>query len=60
MKIEVKMIPEKNFIKNGDYQKIYWLGVNGHIIINEHDKEILLVDPQIGSLKKLKKKNIRL
>ncbi|GAG65561.1 unnamed protein product [marine sediment metagenome] len=27
MKIEVKMIPEKNFIKNGDYQKIYWLGV---------------------------------
>jgi len=38
------MIPE-NFIKNGDYQKIFWLGVNGYIIVNERDKEILLIDP---------------
>ena len=44
MTIEVKKFP-KNFIKNGDYQKIYWLGVSGYIIINEHDKEILLIDP---------------
>jgi len=43
-KIKVKILP-KNFIKNGDYQKIYWLGVCGYIIVNEHDKEILLVDP---------------
>ena len=42
--IEVKKFP-KNFIKNGAYQKIFWLGVNGYIIVNEHDKEILLVDP---------------
>lgn len=44
MMIEVKMFPE-NFIKNGDYQKIFWLGVNGYIIVNERDKEILLIDP---------------
>ena len=42
--IEVKISP-KNFIKNGAYQKIFWLGVCGYIIVNEHDKEILLVDP---------------
>ena len=41
---EVKMLP-KNFIKNGAYQKIYWLGVSGYIIANELDKEILLIDP---------------
>jgi len=35
----------KNFINNGSYQKIVWLGVNGYLIINEPDKQILLVDP---------------
>lgn len=44
MTIEVKKFSE-NFIKNGDYQKIFWLGVNGYIIVNERDKEILLIDP---------------
>lgn len=38
------MLPE-NFIKNGTYQKIYWLGVSGYIVVNEQDKEILLIDP---------------
>lgn len=36
---------EHNFVYNGKYQKIAWLGVAGQIIINEKDKEILLVDP---------------
>jgi len=44
MTIEVKKFSE-NFFKNGDYQKIFWLGVNGYIIVNERDKEILLIDP---------------
>lgn len=31
--------------RNGYYQHIYWLGVGGYLIINHHDKEILLIDP---------------
>lgn len=34
-----------NFIQNGLYQKIVWLGVHGIIIVNEIDKEILIIDP---------------
>jgi hypothetical protein len=30
---------------NGNFQHIMWLGVNGWVIINHHDREILLVDP---------------
>jgi len=30
---------------NGDYQQILWLGVNGFVVIDHEDREILLVDP---------------
>ncbi len=36
--------PDK-YIYNGRYQKIVWLGVNGFIIVNEIDKEFLMIDP---------------
>jgi hypothetical protein len=44
MSTSVTLYP-RDYYANGDYQKIHWLGVAGFIIINEPDKEILLVDP---------------
>ncbi len=44
-------IPENlfcNFYQNGDYQKIFWLGVGSFVIVNDQEfpkKEILLIDP---------------
>lgn len=35
----------KRYYDNGAFQRIYWLGVNGFMIVNEPDKEILLIDP---------------
>lgn len=37
-------IPIKS-LRNGYYQEIFWLGCSGFMILNHHDKEILLVDP---------------
>jgi len=34
-----------DILENGIYQKIVWLGVNGYLIINKPDREILMVDP---------------
>lgn len=34
-----------DILDNGKHQKIVWLGVNGYVIINKPDKEILMVDP---------------
>ena len=56
-------VPWQQSVWNGRYQQISWLGVNGWIIVNHHDREILLIDPWptydqtsaagIGRLKKL-------
>lgn len=43
MSTNLKLI--ENFINNGEYQKIVWLGVHGFLIINEKKKEILMIDP---------------
>ncbi|MCP4678994.1 MAG: hypothetical protein GY854_26590 [Deltaproteobacteria bacterium] len=32
-------------IRNGEYQHIFWLGINGFVIVNRKDKEVLVVDP---------------
>jgi len=45
-----------HFVYNGKYQKIIWLGVAGVIIINEPDKEILLIDPWISYIRADKNK----
>lgn len=46
-----------NYISNGEYQKIVWLGVNGYIIINEREKEILVIDPWPSYSKRTLKKS---
>lgn len=32
-------------IRNGYFQHIFWLGVNGWVVVDHYDAEILLVDP---------------
>jgi hypothetical protein len=43
-KKKIKFRPVQS-IWNGNFQHIMWWGVNGWVIVNHHDQEILLVDP---------------